>query len=76
MNADAFKQIFLPYHKKMYRIAYRMVENQPDAEDIVQETYIKLWQKRNEIEHIENTESFAVEVLKKYLFGFSKENET
>lgn len=70
MNADVFKQIFLPYHQKMYRIAYRMVENQPDAEDIVQETYIKLWKKRNELEHIENTESFAIAVLKNTCLDF------
>ena len=70
MNAGVFKEIFLPYHKKLYRIAYRMVENQPDAEDIVQETYIKLWQKRNDIRHIENTESFAVAVLKNACLDF------
>jgi len=70
MNADVFKDIFLPYHKKLYRIAYRMVENQPDAEDIVQETYIKLWQKRDDTKHIENTESFAVAVLKNTCLDF------
>jgi RNA polymerase sigma-70 factor (ECF subfamily) len=47
-----------------------MVENQPDAEDIVQETYMKLWQKRNDTEHIENIESFAVAVLKNACFDF------
>ncbi len=70
MNADIFKKIFLPYHKKLYGIAYRMVENQPDAEDIVQETYIKLWQKRNDTEQIENMESFAVAVLKNTCLDF------
>lgn len=70
MTADTFKKIFLPYHKKLYGIAYRMVENQPDAEDIVQETYMKLWQKRNDTEHIENIESFAVAVLKNACFDF------
>ena len=70
MNADVFKKIYLPYHKKLYRIAYRMVENQPDAEDIVQETYIKLWQKRNDTDEIENTESFAVAVLKNTCLDF------
>ena len=70
MNADVFKQLFLPHHKKMYRIAFRMVENQHDAEDIVQETYIKLWKKRNELAHIENTESFAIAVLKNTCLDF------
>ena len=64
MKAEIFKKIFLPYHKKLYRIAYKFLENQQDSEDIVQETYIKLWQKRDEWESIINPESFAVTLLK------------
>jgi RNA polymerase sigma-70 factor (ECF subfamily) len=72
MDAENFKKIFLPYHKKLYRIAYRFLENQPEAEDIVQETYIKLWQKRNEMESLINPESFAVTVLKNNCLDFIK----
>jgi RNA polymerase sigma-70 factor (ECF subfamily) len=64
MDAENFKKVFLPYHVKLYRIAYRFLENQADAEDIVQETYIKLWQKRDELESLINPESFAVTLLK------------
>jgi RNA polymerase sigma-70 factor (ECF subfamily) len=64
MDAENFKKIFLPYHKKLYRIAYRFLENQADAEDAVQETYIKLWQKRSELESLINPESYAVTLLK------------
>jgi RNA polymerase sigma-70 factor (ECF subfamily) len=70
MNVDIFKKIFLPYHKKLYRIAYKFLENQLDAEDIVQETYIKLWQKRNEWESLINPESFAVTLLKNNCLDF------
>lgn len=75
MNADIFKKIFLPYHKKLYRIAYKMFENQEDAEDMVQETYIKLWQKRDKIEFIENTEGFAVTVLKNTCLDFLRKTK-
>ncbi|MDR1632130.1 MAG: RNA polymerase sigma factor, partial [Dysgonamonadaceae bacterium] len=64
MNAEIFKKIFLPYHKKLYRIAYKFLENQQDSEDIVQETYIKLWRKRDDWESVINPESFAVTLLK------------
>jgi RNA polymerase sigma-70 factor (ECF subfamily) len=70
MNAEIFKKIFLPYHKKLYRIAYKFLENQQDSEDIVQETYIKLWQKRNDWESIINPESFAVTLLKNNCLDF------
>jgi RNA polymerase sigma-70 factor (ECF subfamily) len=70
MNADHFKKIFLPFHLKMYRIAYRFLENQTDAEDMVQETYIKLWQKRHEMESLINPESFAITLLKNNCLDF------
>ena len=64
MDGSRFKTIFLPFHGKLYRIAYRYLGNQSDAEDVVQETYIKLWQKRNELEALINPEGFSVAVLK------------
>ena len=70
MNAEHFKKTFLPFHVKMYRIAYRFLENQTDAEDMVQETYIKLWQKRYEIESLINPESFAITLLKNSCLDF------
>jgi len=70
MNAEKFKEIFLPYHQKLYRIAYRMLQDQNNAQDILQEAYIKLWEKRGELREINNTESFAVVVLKNMCLDF------
>lgn len=41
MDAESFKKEFLPYHRKLYCIAYRLLENAADAEDLVQEAYLK-----------------------------------
>ena len=46
MDAESFKNEFLPYHRKLYCVAYRLLENAADAEDLVQEAYLKLWDKR------------------------------
>jgi len=64
MDAETFKKVFIPYHQKLYRIAYRMVQDVANAEDIVQETFIKLWNKRNEMENVENTEAFSIIILR------------
>ncbi|WP_165020749.1 RNA polymerase sigma factor [Dysgonomonas sp. ZJ279] len=64
MDVEIFKKVFLPYHQKLYRIAYRIIQNESSAEDIVQETYTKLWDKRNDLDNIENTEVFAVVILR------------
>ena len=64
MDADTFKRVFIPYHQKLYRIAYRIVQDAASAEDIVQDTFIKLWNKRDEMQSIDNTEAFAIIILR------------
>lgn len=64
MDAETFKKVFLPYHQKLFRIAYRIVASTTNVEDILQETYIKLWNKRDEMEEIESTEAFAIVILR------------
>ncbi|MFV0536707.1 MAG: RNA polymerase sigma factor [Dysgonomonas sp.] len=64
MDADTFLKVFIPYHQKLYRIAYRIVQDAANAEDIVQDTFIKLWNKRDEMESVDNTEAFAIVILR------------
>lgn len=64
MNADTFKQLFLPYHQKLFRIAFRLMENPDNAEDMLQNAYLKLWEKRNELGEIDNYEAFAIVTLR------------
>ncbi|WP_276166464.1 RNA polymerase sigma-70 factor [Zobellia alginiliquefaciens] len=47
INSDVeFEIIFKLYHSKLLHIAKSYVVEKEDAEEIVQETFIKLWQKR------------------------------
>ena len=64
MDAESFKRMFLPCHSKLYGVAYRLLENEEDAEDLIQEAYLKLWSKRNELTVISNPEAFAVTLVK------------
>ena len=60
MEANEFKALFLPHHAKLYRTAYALLRNQQDAEDIVQEAYLKLWNKRHELSIAANAEAYCV----------------
>lgn len=70
MDAECFKQQYLPCHEKLYRIAFRLLGNACDAEDIVQEAYLKLWNKRDELAEVKNPESYSVVILKNLCFDF------
>lgn len=64
MDVEEFKQLFLPCHPKLYRIAFALLENQADAEDMVQEAYCKLWDRRKELPAIQNPEAFTVRLIR------------
>lgn len=64
MDVEVFKQRFLPFHPKLYRIAYALLEDKADAEDILQEAYCKLWNKRDELEELQSPEAFSITLVK------------
>jgi len=43
-KTDAFKYIVSEYQRLVFTLAFKMVCNEADAEDITQETFIKAWQ--------------------------------
>lgn len=64
MTHREFKTRFLPCHEKLYRVAFRYLGREYDAEDMVQNTYLKLWENRDNLEEIKNDEAYAIKVLK------------
>lgn len=51
MDNKEFEQLYKKYAPMLYRTAFRMVKNEPDALDIVQEAFIKIY---NGIEKFRN----------------------
>lgn len=70
MEAETFKQRFLPFHPKLYRIALALVESPEDAEDILQEAYARLWSKRASLEAVQNPEAFAITIVRNLCLDF------
>ena len=64
MNSEEFKQRFLPLHGQLYRTAFRMMGNAMDAEDMVQEAYLKLWERRDALEHVTNLDTYSTSLLR------------
>lgn len=70
MNAEEFKQQFYPFHSKLYRIAYALLKNTGDAEDILQDAYYKLWNKRSELITVQQPEAFCITLVKNLCMDF------
>lgn len=64
MDTREFKQRFLPLHTRLYRAAFRLMGNAMDAEDMVQEAYLKLWERRNGLGHVANMEAYCTSLIR------------
>lgn len=60
MENISFRTTVLPLGDKLYRLALRITLNRAEAEDVVQDTLLKVWEHRNEWEQINNLEAFAI----------------
>ena len=64
MNLEAFKKRILPIKNKLYRMALRITANPAEAEDVVQEVFIKVWEQREEMDEILNIEAWCMQMTK------------
>jgi RNA polymerase sigma-70 factor, ECF subfamily len=76
MNSEEFKNRYFPYHRKLFRIALRILGNTADAEDAVQEVYLKLWNLRDKLSETNNQEAFVTTVTKNLCFDKLKLKRT
>lgn len=59
-----FRNDILPLKNQLYRLALRITLDSAEAEDVVQETLIKVWNKRDTWEEIDNIEAFCFTVCR------------
>ena len=65
MDAQEFKQRFMPHYKLLYRVAYQLTGNAQDAEDLLQDMYLKLWQKRDDLPDEAMKEAYLVTMIRR-----------
>mgnify|MGYP003643667231 FL=1 len=64
MDVAQFKTDVLPLKNKLYRFAFNIVKDEELAKDVVQECMIKVWEKRDEVKHINNLEAWCMQVTR------------
>jgi len=60
MENISFRNTVLPLSDRLFRLALRITMNRAEAEDVVQDTLLKVWEQRKEWEQINNLEAFAI----------------
>ena len=64
MTRLEFQKNILPLKDKLYRFAFRIVNERAEAEDVVQEVFIKFWKNREYADQISNVEAWCIRATK------------
>jgi RNA polymerase sigma-70 factor (ECF subfamily) len=64
MEIQIFKQQVLPIREKIYRLALKMLHDEAEAEDSVQEVMLKLWMMRATLAEYRSVEALATQIGK------------
>ena len=75
MTAGDFKQVYFSLHPRLYRIAFTILRNAEDAEDIIQEAYCKLWDSRDKLTDIQKPDSYCVILVKNLCMDFLRSSK-
>ena len=60
---DSFEELVMPYMNDLYRLAYHYCSQQADAEDLVQELLIKVFQRADELQRVEKLRPWLAKSL-------------
>lgn len=64
MSLKDFTHKILPIKDKLFRFSLRIVRNSAIAEDVVQEVFIKLWNKRDQLDQLHNVEAWCMKATR------------
>ena len=64
MTPAEFNTYWLPLGDALYRVALYLLEDKQDAEDAVQDLFLKLWEGSAQLESIKNPKAYAVTMMR------------
>ena len=75
MKKISFRNDVLPLKNELYRLALRITLNHAEAEDVVQETMIKVWNRRDRRDELESIEAFCLTICRNIAIDKTKKAE-
>jgi len=72
MTTEEFKNKVIPYSVKLYPMIFRILKNEEETRDALQELMLKLWNKRTELNQCSNLSAYIITIAKNYSFDLLK----
>ncbi len=71
-DSAAFKFLYQKYNSKVYQFTKLYVLSKNDAEEVVQEVFIKLWEQRETLSEIKNIDNYLFILSRNLIFNLSR----
>lgn len=68
-DSAAFNAIYHLYRQKIHGYAYHFTRNHEEAEELTQDTFVKVWENRKKIDAEKNFEAFLYTLIKNNFLG-------
>ena len=74
-NEEAFKKIFYLYSDRFYTWAYKITQNVQAAEDIVQDFFVRFWEKRESLIFNPSFAAYAYRAIYNSSLNYIRDND-
>jgi RNA polymerase sigma factor (sigma-70 family) len=64
MELETFKARVIPVKDRLYRLALSMLHAEADAQDVLQEAMLRLWERRAQLDSYHSIEALAIRIVK------------
>lgn len=75
MSTEEFKNTIIPYSQKLYPMLYRILRNEEETRDALQDLMVKLWKKRNDLKKCSNQSAYIITMARNYSFDLLKKKK-
>ena len=72
MTTEEFKNTVLPFSRKLYPMLFRILGDEEETRDALQDLMLKLWNKRRELKSCDNQPAYIVAVARNLSFDLRK----
>lgn len=64
MTEQQFRDVVMPHHRLMAGMAMAVLGDREDASDCLQDCMMALWNRRDELEHIDNVKAYCLRTVR------------
>ncbi len=74
-DSRAFKEIYDNYYQRIYHFAFRLLQSRAVAQEVLQETMLKLWQLGDQLYKIDNLEAYLHKIVRHHAIDLLRKRE-